>query len=369
MLSLLAHPAQGEGEGSSGGWAWRSPCLSLSLGVCNMGVTMQYPAQVLWEADTPARLIRGAPRAVLPLPESQCSGGASPSGRCGHTEVARAAQSPHPLGSSLRPRSPGETGSWLEGSAGVQRGQAGPGHPPTVGGLSRGLLAAPLPRSVPLARVPGLAVFRTQAKWLRRWERGEPCVCPGAAERMPETDLKTQKLLLWRLESEIKVPAGPSSLQKLPGDGPSRPSLLWGLPRSPWLRPPHSSRRLRPHVASSCVSVPPLLTRTPVPASGSHPTPSDLTLTTDICQGCCQVQSHAEVLGDHEFWGHTLQPTTSLIWAAWMGAPAQCEARVLRRGPRGDDQGSPKVGWSLLFQVAVSQCVYEWKELADRRWD
>ena len=280
MLSLLAHPAQGEGEGSSGGWAWRSPCLNLSFGVCNMGVTMQYPAQVLWEADTPARLIRGAPQAVLPLPDSQCSGRASPSGRRGHTEVARAAQSPHPLGSSLRPRSPGETG----------RGQAGPGHPPTAGGLSGGLLAAPLPRSAPLARVPRLAVSRTQAKWLRRWERGEPCVCPGAAERMPETDLKTQKLLLWRLESEIKVPAGPSSLQKLPGDSPSRPSLLWGLPRSPWLRPPHSSRRLRPHVASSRISVPPLLTRTPVPGSGSHPTPSDLILTTDICQGCFQVQ-------------------------------------------------------------------------------
>lgn len=75
LLSLLAHPAQGEGEGSSWGWAWRSPCLSLSFGVCNMGVTMQYPAQVLWEADTPAGLIRGAPRAALPLPESQCSGG------------------------------------------------------------------------------------------------------------------------------------------------------------------------------------------------------------------------------------------------------------------------------------------------------
>lgn len=75
LLSLLAHPAQGEGEGNSGGWAWCSPCLSLSFGVCNMGVTMQYPAQVLWEADTPARLIRGAPRVALPLPESQCSGG------------------------------------------------------------------------------------------------------------------------------------------------------------------------------------------------------------------------------------------------------------------------------------------------------
>ena len=60
-LSLPACPAQGEGEGGSGGWACRSPCLSLSFGVCNMGVTMQYPAQVLWEADIPAGLIRGAP--------------------------------------------------------------------------------------------------------------------------------------------------------------------------------------------------------------------------------------------------------------------------------------------------------------------
>lgn len=61
LLSLPAGPAQGEGEGGSGGWACRSPCLSLSFGVCNMGVTMQYPAQVLWEADIPAGLIRGAP--------------------------------------------------------------------------------------------------------------------------------------------------------------------------------------------------------------------------------------------------------------------------------------------------------------------
>ena len=52
LLSLPACPAQGEGEGGSGGLACRSPCLSLSFGVCNMGVTMQYPAQVLWEADT-----------------------------------------------------------------------------------------------------------------------------------------------------------------------------------------------------------------------------------------------------------------------------------------------------------------------------
>ena len=134
----------------------------------------------------------------------------------GHAEVST------PTGLISEAQEPRGDGVWLEWSTGVQRGQAGPGRPPTVGGLSGGLLGAPLPRSVPLARVPEL----------RRWDRGEPCVCPRAAERMPETDLKSQKFILWRLESEIKVPAGPSSLWKLPGHGPSCPSLLWWLPMS-----------------------------------------------------------------------------------------------------------------------------------------
>lgn len=90
---------------------------------------MQYPAQVLWEADIPAGLIRRATWAALPFSESQCSGqgGIVIGETLSHVATQR---SPHPLGSSLRPRSPGETACGLNGALGFREGRRVPvGHP------------------------------------------------------------------------------------------------------------------------------------------------------------------------------------------------------------------------------------------------